>query len=222
MKRPNRYLLTYIWTIAFDLLMWLLVLIVWLFSGTKLHWCDGLWCEVKRGSFLAKTWAVKWAGLTLGHGGIYGPDRSGGDGLDTKVELHEHVHVEQYEAAMLASQVIGIAAYFAGAAWWMCLAIWLLGGAWAYGAALVQAWLRGEEPYRGSHLEESAYAQTLEDSCREAVSQLGRGMMIFSMDDLKKVGYLDDSFVTLMEANNPAVVAELSLRFFRRLKEKGV
>ncbi len=159
MKRPRRYLFTYVWTLVFDAPMWFVVLFVRLFFGTKLHWCEGLWCEVKKGSWVANKWAVKWAGLTLGHGGIYGPGHSGGPGIDTHVELHEHIHVEQYEAAMLSSFTIGIAMLASGSVWWMCLAVWLLGGPWAYIASLVQAWLRGEDMYRGSHLEEAAYSQ---------------------------------------------------------------
>jgi len=159
MKRPRRYILTYLWTMPFDLLMWIFVLFVRGICGTKLHWQEGLWCELRKGSFLAKKWAIDWAGVTLGHGGIYAPGYSGGPGIDTVCERHEHIHVEQYEAAMLAAFVFSITAVAAGADWRVCLMAWLLGGAIIYMASLIQAWLRGEKPYEGSHLEEAAYSQ---------------------------------------------------------------
>lgn len=154
--------LTYLWTWPADLLCWLAVLAVWVVCGTKLHWENGLWCELKPNSWPARVYGQKWAGVTLGHGGIYGVGWSGGDGIDTPVEQHEHVHVEQYEAAMLHALMVAaliVGAYFIDplAPPVAVLACWVLGGAMSYLASLLTALARGEQAYMGSHLEEAAY-----------------------------------------------------------------
>lgn len=163
-KRPKKYMATYIWTIPLDLIAWIIVLVAWLLLGTRLHWIEGLWCELKQkpANAISKIWRKQWGGVTLGHGGLLRPGAAGGEGIDTKIERHEHVHVEQYEASMLVSFIIAIAvlatirtidaAILAGA-------IWITGGVLPYVASLLQAWLRGEQAYGGSHLEEAARAQ---------------------------------------------------------------
>jgi len=114
-----------------------------------------------------KTWYKKWAGTTLGHGGFLAPGRAGKKGIDTPTEFHEHIHVEQYEGAMLQSFIYGVIVVsvltlythvIAGAV--LGGAIWLSGGMLSYGCSAVQAWLRGESLYMGGTKEESAYAQT--------------------------------------------------------------
>ncbi len=159
MKKPKRYLATYLWTLPFDVVMWLVVIAVRLTCGSKLQWCEGLWCELTPKALFARKWGSKWAAITLGHAGIYGPGKTGLAGIDTSTETHEHVHVEQYETAMLTSFVVGIIMVLSGSVWWACIAVWLSGWAWSYVASILQAWFRGEKPYRGSHLEEAAYSQ---------------------------------------------------------------
>lgn len=159
-KRPNRYYLTYLWTWPWDLVVWLGVLVTWLFVGTKIQWQDGLWCELRRNSFFSRVW--NYAGVTLGHGGIYNAERSGGPGVDTSTEKHELVHVEQYEVAMLISFISGIAVSVVGLSLPALItgaSIWVLGWYIVYYAASFQAWLRGEPHYRGNIFEESAYSQ---------------------------------------------------------------
>jgi len=187
MDRPARYLLTHLWTWPWDLISWFAVLCIWLFWGTKLHWLGGLWCELKKNSWPTRTWYRKkdehgspqmhpiekqvelgmwktWGGSTLGHGGFYGPGRSGGEGIDTEVEFHEHVHVEQFEVALWVSFLYACAVFvhnavaFNAYSYWLCGAIWLSGFAVFYCCALIQAWLRGESAYKGSTLEEAAYS----------------------------------------------------------------
>lgn len=165
-KRPGRYWLTYLYTGPWDILMWLVVLFVRLAWGRKLHWQDGLWCELKENSWPARTWFRKWAGVTLGHAGFYNYQVSGGPGIDTRCEIHEHTHVEQYEAAMLGglfiSVIILVVLLLMGQVpcWPLHLGIWLLSSKVSYGASVAQAWIRGEDGYRGSHLEEAARAVT--------------------------------------------------------------
>lgn len=162
MKRPKRYYLTFVWTGVWDLILWVFILLFRVIGGCDLHWVNGLWCDIRPGTWLDKTWARKFAAITLGHGGLGRKGIFGGPGIDTDTEFHEHVHVEQFEAAMLLSFVVGIVMFASGSEWWVSALVWNLGGALAYCASLLQAWLRGESPYRGSHLEESAYSQTRE------------------------------------------------------------
>lgn len=125
-----------------------------------MHWQDGLWCELREDSFFSRVW--NYAGVTLGHGGIYNHGRSGGPGVDTDTEQHELIHVEQYEVAMLVAFVAGQIIFWSrmdmvglvfGAIFWV------LGWYIVYGASMLQAWLRGETHYRGNVFEESAYSQ---------------------------------------------------------------
>ena len=125
---------------------------------------------------LRKVWGRwhTWGATTLGHGGFYGPGKSkmlvweGGDPKLVEAwvttEEHENVHVEQFEASMLRALMVATVYAIVFLAlghpitalvtflvhWW--LGYWLMGGAnW------LTAWLRGEDPYRGSHHEEGAY-----------------------------------------------------------------
>ena len=166
MKRPFRYWVTYLWTWPWDILAWIVVMFVWLVSGTKLHWLGGLWCELKEGSFITRIW--RWGGITLGHGGVLAPTLAGGDGIDTPTEFHEHsVHVEQYETAMLLGFITGWLIFglsvlcgheevggFIGAG------VWFVAWPAVYGVFSIQAWFRGENAYRGNSLEEAAYSLT--------------------------------------------------------------
>ena len=154
-----------------------------------------LWCDLKKGSWPTRSWYGifsegrtwlrgnkpdlntpdrvtrygkfrTWGGTTLGHGGFYGPGIVQQDVAWSAVQEHEHVHVEQFEAAMLGSFVMSAlmvvavtvlvghvpVVYFIG------LIGWWLGYAMMGIANWGTAWLRGEDPYRGSHHEEAAYA----------------------------------------------------------------
>ena len=96
------------------------------------------------------------------HAIFYGPGR-----IDlsewSPLRFHEHEHSEQGEAAMLRGLAVAIvvavvllALGHPQAALWTGLALWIT-GYWRMGASHVTAWLRGEDPYRGSHIEEAAY-----------------------------------------------------------------
>jgi len=186
MAKPKRYAISWVWTLPWDILAWLGVLLIWLFWGTKLHWQGGLWCELKPNSWPTRTWYrfkvngkhvmndvedqiykgrwKTWGGSTLGHGGFYGPGRSGGAGVDTEVEFHEHVHVEQFEVAMffgLLMQLIFVVILLIKGQdplWIVHGILWTMSWALTYGCAAVQAWFRGESGYKGSTMEEAAYA----------------------------------------------------------------
>lgn len=167
MKRPKRYLLTYLWTWPWDLfLVWPMVLLARLFWGTRLQWNTGLWAIVRTDSWFSRKLFRGYTGITFGHGGIIIEGNEGGDGIDSPVEYHEDQHVEQYEFIMLAglvvSSVFALAVYLDGGTvhWILHAAVWLLSWLVTYLCSVAQAWLRGEKPYTGSSLEEGAFART--------------------------------------------------------------
>lgn len=116
-----------------------------------------------------------WGGTTLGHGGFYGPGRmysilgedpeNAGD-IDTEVEYHEHIHVDQYESNMLRGMLMGITLFGAilgsgGDRSWALLIGMLTWTFWTWmvtATNALQAVIRGESAYRGSVHEEHAYA----------------------------------------------------------------
>jgi len=190
MRKSKRYVIVYLFTFPMDLLTWLSVLFLWICWGTKLQWVSysGLWCELKVNSWPTKSWYrvpfregiakirpiteweqygkwYTWAGTTLGHGGFFGPGQSGGDGIDTDVEVHENVHVEQFEVSMVTSFIMGLLVFgvllFGGH---MQVGIVLGGTLWILGFILMcmggwlVGFLQGEGAYRGSVHEEGAYA----------------------------------------------------------------
>jgi hypothetical protein len=165
-KRPSKWWLTFLWTWPVDLLTFLSVLIVWSLFGRKLQWHDGLWVELKKNSWFNTVWGYKYRGVTIGHGGILAAGAAGNDGIDTDTEEHELVHVEQFEAIMLAGLLSGIICLFLCSifcdVWRAVIAggvVWITAWPFGYTASLLQAYLRGEDAYHGSHLEEAAYSK---------------------------------------------------------------
>jgi|GEM_PF-2983726 len=186
---PKRRVVLYIASLPFDLLVWTWVLLVRVLWGTKLWWTEGaLWTELRPESWPSRTWyryrpggkpqknpenKVKthgvwrtWGGTTLGHGGWYGPGVTGGEEKDTKVEFHEHIHVEQYEVFSLMGFMIAIlvSSVLLAHELWMLGGVlggvlWFLGGGAGFLSGWLTALLRGEEAYRGSVHEKHAVAQ---------------------------------------------------------------
>ena len=168
--RPRRYALVWLFTLPWDILAYLAVLLIWLVFGQKLHWLGGLWCELKETSWPVRTWYAGYGGTTLGHGGFYGPGASAGHGWDTYVEVHEHIHVEQYEVAMFLTFMLGIATFITTSlfqmSWtassFLSLGIWMSGYLLFFCGGWLVAYLRGERAYYGSQHEEAAYALAAE------------------------------------------------------------
>jgi hypothetical protein len=170
MRRPTRWLLTFLWTFPADVVSWLAILVVRILYGARLTWLDGLWVELRAGSLPDRTWGRRWAGVSLAHGGVLAAGRAGGPGEDTTTERHELVHVEQFETRMFAGFILGLLCLVSflvdgclDAAVACSLFVWLLSWPLGYAAAMGQAYLRGEDPYGGNECEESAYSQTRED-----------------------------------------------------------
>lgn len=145
-----------------------------------------LTCQIKPNTFPVtpgrwpKGWYLRsgtdrpWGGTTLGHAIFYGPHgRVSGEGfgdprldLWTRTQAHEHIHVEQAEAASVGSFFVGLAA---GIVLWLLghveagavlfLVVWTTGYLVMGVSGWLTALLRGEEAYWGSTHEESARAQ---------------------------------------------------------------
>jgi len=184
----------YLVTLPWDLLIaWPVVLIIRLLWGKNLHWetpppyerskgggggpC--LTCQIGHGTFpvvpgvFPKGWYYNkrtksaWGGTALGHAIFYGPDgRTDFRSQWSRTQAHEHVHVEQFEVAMLQSLIVGVAAglvvgFLESALYGsiVFLIIWTLGYLLMGIAGWATATLRGEEAYWGSAHEESARAQ---------------------------------------------------------------
>jgi hypothetical protein len=144
-----------------------------------------LTCEMKPGSWPVskgrwpKGWylrkypdgsVVSWGGTTLGHAIFYGSEKRAAKGAIWKpVQVHEHVHVEQYEASMLRAFLVAIPVAAMGL-YWLAFIIWITGYFQMGIANWATAWLRGEDPYRGSHHEEAAYA--IDDDYEEMLKRL--------------------------------------------------
>lgn len=154
----------YLFTIATDFLGVLLVLFARIFGasgyraerppkgvGLYVMTCDVPWLP---GRYSAITIAP--------HVIVYRKGRRLPNGW-SKLQAHEHIHCEQFEAAGLFVSFVALWALLGAIKPWLALAVWVC-GPWLYMAVgYAVAWLRGEDPYRGSHNEEAAYALAAED-----------------------------------------------------------
>jgi hypothetical protein len=73
-------------------------------------------------------------------------------------ELHEFIHIKQYEDMNLLGAVIGGLACIVS--WRLGLILWCSSGALWLVPNFISGWIRNGDPYMGSEHELSAYAQT--------------------------------------------------------------
>lgn len=163
---PKRHWIVNAYCLPADLLCWIIVIILWLVSGNYIYWNNGLWVTIIRKSVLGRTIFHRYGGGTLGHGGWLSADLIGGKLIDTGVEYHEHIHVEQFEVVvtmvlMVLSVIGGVCVYLGcfSQVWYWLLGIWVLSGGIGLVSGFLVAYLRGEDVYMGSAHEESAYSQ---------------------------------------------------------------
>ena len=153
-KRPWYYWV-FLWALALlwnVTVAWPLVLVMRMVGGRRLQWVDGgLWTESKKFPL------EKFSAMTVGHGGIYRLGKTGGTGLDTRIELHEQHHTKQIEVAVLACLLIGAAVVGVGKASIASLVvgggIYYLAPVWLWAANTLGAVLRGGHYYRDSVME---------------------------------------------------------------------
>jgi len=155
---------------------WPVVLFCRLAWGQDLRWEDGaLRCRAREDGWLERTFGEKWGGVTMSpHAILYMHVRLWPEDAEEPmgIQRHEHVHVEQGEAAQLAAfleaLVLLVVLLIVQEPVWATVLpalLWGTGHARASGAANAAAFLRGEGgvgeyggAYVGSHAEESARA----------------------------------------------------------------
>ncbi len=164
MRYAGRFL-TYVWTGPWDLIVWLVALVVALLSGGRLAWQDGgLWAVMPRREYVHGERI--WMGITLGHGGVLSAIAYSTRRDTTRTERHEGAHVEQFEAIALAGLVLGVIVFSVVSlnpgmlpeATALGLLIWFGAYPAVIGAGHVVALVRGEPVYLGSTFEEAARA----------------------------------------------------------------
>lgn len=96
---------------------------------------------------------------------FYRSGRHFGQGWSVLQE-HEHTHCQQYEGACLMASALAVLAFALGAPLHAVLPTWSI-APWVFMlAGYAVAWLRGQDPCRGSINEESAYALSADRSNR--------------------------------------------------------
>lgn len=114
---------------------------------------------------VGKLWG-QYAAITIApHVIFYRSGRHYGQGW-SMLQDHEHQHCEQYEGASVLSFVLACIAYVFTCHPLAAFLLWSLGPWLSMLAGYAVAWLRGEDPYRGSINEESAYALSANHSQR--------------------------------------------------------
>ena len=170
----NRWTHVFLYAVCFpqDVVSWLMILAIRALWGESLEWESPaemgrpggpvLTVTLRKDSWPSRTWYRKWGGTTFGHAIMYAHGRRARAGERWKpIQVHEHVHVEQFEAAMLQSLIVGSSVAIlmhSSAGLVLGAVIWLMGYVAMGAANWTTAWFRGEDPYRGSHHEEAAYA----------------------------------------------------------------
>lgn len=150
--KTAKYIFLRLLSLPPDVLGFLATAVVMPWAGA-LDWRSGCLVAVfGEDSWPCRTWYRRWNGTALGHFILLHP-RAANDEL---VLYHELRHVEQYETF----SVLGAAAFVLLLSLghvFPAVAAWILSGFLGMIAAMGVAWLRGEQPYRGSFLEEAAY-----------------------------------------------------------------
>jgi len=143
------------WPLFLGTLIALVVRALW---GESTRWESGVLVTVlSPTSWPMRSWYKRWGGTCFGYGIMLAP----GQGVETL--QHELHHVEQNEAASIGGLILGILVLLLTRSWEGLGALvfcWISSPWFAYVGALIAAWLRGEDAYRGNHLEEGAYDAT--------------------------------------------------------------
>jgi hypothetical protein len=143
------------WPLFFGTLVALVVRALW---GESMRWDNAVLVTVlSEKSWPMRSWYQKWGGTCFGYGIMLAPNQG------PTVLAHELHHVEQNEAGTVAGLLLGLLVLLLTQSWQGLAAMivcWITFSWFAYIAALIVAWLRGEDAYRGNHLEEGAYDAT--------------------------------------------------------------
>lgn len=162
---PKRHWVLFLLCLPSNIVGWFGLFILWLFTGDKIYWNNGLWITIGHKSWFGKLIKNINGGCAC-HGGWYKTELINGKSINTALEYHEHIHVEQFEAINVYTVLLFMvytlfSLHFVFLFKWIfvLLIFWSLCW-WVFvGCTMLVAWLRGEDPYRGNILEESAYTQ---------------------------------------------------------------
>jgi len=122
------------------------------------------WAQIDEDSWPGKTWYRPWGATTFAHNVMFGRN---GQIHRPDLWAHELNHVEQYEAeAVQATAIVSVFGLLkllgipAEALLYMFMMFLMaFNGLTVFGSAMITAWLRGEDAYSGSHLEEASRAR---------------------------------------------------------------
>ena len=113
-----------------------------------------LTCEVKSKYI---RWCPYNAMTVAPHAILYRIGSRGDSKSWSRVQEHEHVHVEQYEAGGVLGTFLAMFLLIFSSCWFAII-VWLL-CPWMYmGASYITSWFRGEDLYYGAAIEEGARA----------------------------------------------------------------
>lgn len=114
---------------------------------------------VDPGSWFRRHLMSRYAGGAFGHCAWYLDGMTDNtEAIDTTIERHEHVHIEQFEVFAVTGFIIGIAAAICCSAPILFFGIWFITSPLSVISGWFVAWLRWVDVYRGSMHERSAYA----------------------------------------------------------------
>lgn len=143
------------WPLFLGTLIALVVRALW---GESMRWHDAVLVTVLSAkSWPMRSWYKNWGGTCFGYGIMLAPEQG------PSVLAHEQHHVEQNEAASIGGLILGLIVLLLTRSWeglGAMIFCWVATPWFAYIGALLVAWLRGENAYRGNHLEEGAYDAT--------------------------------------------------------------
>lgn len=143
-----------------DFLGHFVILFFWIFWGEFSSAGSGYWVRLKPASWPVRTWYRGWKGTTFCHGGILCVEHD----REKLIVKHESIHIEQFEVIQIFSFIGFIISL--GASWlvrsnipWIfSICFWALSWPIVNICSSIVARLRGENPYKGSSLEEAAYS----------------------------------------------------------------
>lgn len=147
----NKYYFIFFLTILPDILFGILFLLLYMIAGKSIQWDHGLVVTIDRDSWFRRCIIGRFNGGALAHH-VWVLD-----GAPGRVMRHEKIHVEQFEVAIIMGLVCGAVSLDLIT----FLILWVLSSPLLVISGWFVAWIRGEDIYRGSMHEESAYA--LED-----------------------------------------------------------
>ena len=160
-----------------DVIGYFALFFIWLFLGEMSKLKLDFWVCLKSETWFVRTLYKKYRGTAFCHGGILFVSKE----QEALVVKHESVHVEQFEVIQLFCFFgflvsLGVSVFsHSHYPWIFSLAFWSLSWLLVNLSSAIVALLRDENPYRGSSLEEAAYA-IVDEYTRKKEGNVSRGI----------------------------------------------